>query len=67
MGEWLKGEIATRSKQPVRWVIYSHHDCDHSEGAQAFQDTVKEIIAHAEHARERDARHVPDGDADADL
>ena len=30
----------------VRWVIYSHHDCDHSEGAQAFQYTVEEIIAH---------------------
>ena len=42
----------------VRRVIYRHHDCDHSEGAQAFQYTVEEIIAHVNMPGEREARHV---------
>ena len=44
-GEWLNAEIAERFGQPVRTIIYSHHDGDHSGGAEAYEDTVEEIIA----------------------
>lgn len=34
---WLKGELDRRfPKQPVRHVVYSHHDFDHAEGAAVF-------------------------------
>jgi glyoxylase-like metal-dependent hydrolase (beta-lactamase superfamily II) len=33
---WLKPELEKRFKQPVRTVIYSHHDFDHAEGAAVF-------------------------------
>ena len=29
---WLKSEIATRHKVPVRYVLYTHHDWDHHDG-----------------------------------
>ena len=45
-GEWLKGQLAQRFNQTVKIIIYSHHDGDHSGGAEAFSDTVQEIIAH---------------------
>lgn len=47
-GTWLKGEIAKRFGRPVpvKIVVYSHHDGDHSGGAEAYKDTVQEIIAH---------------------
>src|SRR5689334_18475203 len=44
---WLKGELATRFPgKPVKAIIYSHHDGDHSGGAEVFKDTVTEIVAH---------------------
>jgi glyoxylase-like metal-dependent hydrolase (beta-lactamase superfamily II) len=44
---WLKGELATGFPgRPVKTIIYSHHDGDHSGGAEAFADTVTEIVAH---------------------
>ena len=45
-GEWLKGQLAQRFGQTVKIIIYSHHDGDHSGGAEAFADTVEQIIAH---------------------
>jgi len=43
---WLKQELATRFPgRPVRIIIYSHHDGDHSGGAEVFNDTVTEIVA----------------------
>jgi glyoxylase-like metal-dependent hydrolase (beta-lactamase superfamily II) len=45
-GEWLKGQLAQRFNQTVKIIIYSHHDGDHSGGAEAFADTVQQIIAH---------------------
>jgi glyoxylase-like metal-dependent hydrolase (beta-lactamase superfamily II) len=44
-GEWLKGQIAERFNQVVKIIIYSHHDGDHSGGAEAYEDTVEQIIA----------------------
>lgn len=37
---WLKGEIATRFKQPVKYVIYSHGHGDHASGGEVFADTA---------------------------
>src|SRR5688572_22058220 len=38
---WLKGELDTRFKVPVRYVIYSHSHWDHVEGGKLFADTAK--------------------------
>jgi glyoxylase-like metal-dependent hydrolase (beta-lactamase superfamily II) len=38
---WLKQEIAQRFKQPVRYVLYSHHDWDHASGGAVFADTAQ--------------------------
>ena len=42
---WLKGELATRFKVPVKYVIYSHHHWDHGSGADVYADTAR-IIGH---------------------
>jgi glyoxylase-like metal-dependent hydrolase (beta-lactamase superfamily II) len=42
---WLKGELATRFKVPVKYVIYSHHHWDHGSGASVWADTAR-IIGH---------------------
>lgn len=42
---WLKGELASRFKVPVKFVIYSHHHWDHGSGAAVFADTAR-IIGH---------------------
>ena len=38
---WLKGELATRFKVPVRYVIYSHHHWDHASGGAVYADTAR--------------------------
>jgi len=38
---WLKGELATRFKVPVKYVIYSHHHWDHGSGAAVYADVGK--------------------------
>ena len=43
---WLKQEITQRFKQPVRYVLYSHHDWDHASGGVVFADTA-EFVGHA--------------------
>jgi glyoxylase-like metal-dependent hydrolase (beta-lactamase superfamily II) len=46
-GTWLKGELAARFPgRPVKVIVYSHHDGDHSGGAEAFADMKPEIVAH---------------------
>jgi glyoxylase-like metal-dependent hydrolase (beta-lactamase superfamily II) len=42
---WLKGELATRFKVPVKYVIYSHHHWDHGSGADVYADTAR-IVGH---------------------
>jgi glyoxylase-like metal-dependent hydrolase (beta-lactamase superfamily II) len=48
---WLKQEIAQRFKQPVRYVMYSHHDWDHASGGAVFADTA-EFVGHVSMASE---------------
>jgi glyoxylase-like metal-dependent hydrolase (beta-lactamase superfamily II) len=44
---WLKAQLQTRFPgRAVKIIIYSHHDGDHSGGAEVFKDTVTEIVAH---------------------
>jgi glyoxylase-like metal-dependent hydrolase (beta-lactamase superfamily II) len=38
---WLKNEIATRFKVPVRYVMYTHRDWDHASGGIVFADTAQ--------------------------
>ena len=40
---WLKGELASRFKVPVKYVIYSHHHWDHGSGASVYADTARII------------------------
>jgi glyoxylase-like metal-dependent hydrolase (beta-lactamase superfamily II) len=42
---WLKGEIATRFRVPVRYVLYTHKDWDHASGGVVFADTA-EFVGH---------------------
>ena len=42
---WLKAEIATRFKVPVRYVLYTHRDWDHASGGVVFADTA-EFVGH---------------------
>jgi glyoxylase-like metal-dependent hydrolase (beta-lactamase superfamily II) len=44
-GRWLKGEIASRFKLPVRYVLYTHRDWDHASGGVVFADTA-EFVGH---------------------
>src|SRR5688572_30147500 len=37
---WLKNELATRFKVPVRYVVYSHSHFDHAAGGAVFADTA---------------------------
>jgi len=43
---WLKAEIATRHKVPVRYVLYTHKDWDHASGGVVFADTAT-FVGHA--------------------
>ena len=40
---WLKQELATRFKVPVRYVLYTHHDWDHASGGAVWADTAEFI------------------------
>lgn len=42
---WLKAELSTRFKVPVRYVLYSHHHWDHASGGVVFADTA-EFVGH---------------------
>jgi glyoxylase-like metal-dependent hydrolase (beta-lactamase superfamily II) len=45
-GRWLKAEIATRHKVPVRYVLYTHKDWDHASGGVVFAETAT-FVGHA--------------------
>lgn len=57
---WLKGELTSRFKVPVRYVVYSHSHFDHAEGGAVFADTAR-FIAHQNMLRNMDGRypHMP--------
>jgi glyoxylase-like metal-dependent hydrolase (beta-lactamase superfamily II) len=38
---WLKAELATRFKVPVRYVLYTHKDWDHASGGVVWADTAQ--------------------------
>jgi glyoxylase-like metal-dependent hydrolase (beta-lactamase superfamily II) len=42
---WLKSEIDRRFGGPVRYIVYSHHDFDHAEGAAVFAPAAQ-VVAH---------------------
>lgn len=42
----LKGAIASITDQPVKWMIYSHSNADHSTGGAVFSETAT-FIGHA--------------------
>ena len=44
--EALREEIANRTDQPVKYVIYSHNHWDHVLGGQIFKDEGAEFISH---------------------
>ena len=44
-GRWLKAEMASRFKVPVRYVHYTHRDWDHASGGVVFADTA-EFVGH---------------------
>ena len=52
---WLKGELDRRFNKPVRFIVYSHHDFDHAEGAAVFGPTVQ-IVAHENVLKNMDGR-----------
>jgi len=57
---WLKGELGSRFKVPVRYVVYSHSHFDHAAGGAAFADTAT-FVAHEHMLRNLDGRypHMP--------
>jgi glyoxylase-like metal-dependent hydrolase (beta-lactamase superfamily II) len=57
---WLKSELATRFKVPVRYVVYSHSHFDHAAGGGVFADTAR-FVGHERMLRNLDGRypHMP--------
>jgi glyoxylase-like metal-dependent hydrolase (beta-lactamase superfamily II) len=45
-------EIRKVSDKPIKYLIYSHHHCDHIAGGQPFKDAGARIISH-KRAKER--------------
>src|SRR5919108_6612622 len=46
LSRWLKAELASRFKVPVKYVVYSHHHWDHASGGDVFADTAR-FVGHA--------------------
>ena len=57
---WLKGELDSRFKVPVRYVVYSHSHFDHAAGGAVFADTAR-FVGHEHMLRNVDGRypHMP--------
>jgi glyoxylase-like metal-dependent hydrolase (beta-lactamase superfamily II) len=51
-GAQYLAEVRKITKQPIRYLIYSHHHFDHVAGGQAFKEAGARIIAH-KRAKER--------------
>ncbi len=45
-GQTYVDEIKKVTKQPIKYLIYSHHHYDHIAGGKAFKDAGAHIIAH---------------------
>ncbi|GJM04785.1 MAG: hydrolase glyoxylase [marine bacterium B5-7] len=43
---WLKKELKSRFKVPVKYVVYSHNHSDHIYGAKVFSDPGTTFVAH---------------------
>lgn len=54
IANWLKPELDRRFAKPVQFIVYSHHDFDHAEGAAVFGST--RIVAHENVVRNLDGR-----------
>jgi glyoxylase-like metal-dependent hydrolase (beta-lactamase superfamily II) len=54
--EWLKRELDSRFRQPVRYVVYSHSHFDHAEGGRGFAATAI-FVAHENMLRNLDGRY----------
>jgi glyoxylase-like metal-dependent hydrolase (beta-lactamase superfamily II) len=52
---WLKPELDRRFNKPVRYIIYSHHDFDHAEGAAVFGPAAQ-VVAHENVAKNLDGK-----------
>jgi glyoxylase-like metal-dependent hydrolase (beta-lactamase superfamily II) len=52
---WLKGELDRRFSVPVRYIVYSHHDFDHAEGAAVFGPQAQ-VVAHENVLKNLDGR-----------
>src|SRR5687767_12538755 len=39
-------EIRKLTRQPIKYLVYSHHHFDHITGAQPFKDAGARIVAH---------------------
>src|SRR5437773_7690012 len=57
MAPWLKGELARRFKEPVKYVNYTQHHWDHGSGAAVYEDNAH-LLGH-EHTRPHLAKHPP--------
>ena len=54
----LKGAIASITDQPVRWMVYSHSNADHSTGGAVFADTAT-FVSQANAKPRLEARNDP--------
>jgi len=52
---WLKPELERRFHQPVRYIVYSHHDFDHAEGGAVYGPGAQ-VIAHENVAKNLDGK-----------
>jgi glyoxylase-like metal-dependent hydrolase (beta-lactamase superfamily II) len=53
---WLKGELTSRFKVPVRYVVYSHSHFDHASGGAVFAATAT-FVGHESMLRNMDGRY----------
>jgi glyoxylase-like metal-dependent hydrolase (beta-lactamase superfamily II) len=51
-GQDYVNEIRKVTKQPIKYLIYSHHHYDHIAGGKAFKDAGARVVAH-QRAKER--------------
>jgi glyoxylase-like metal-dependent hydrolase (beta-lactamase superfamily II) len=52
---WLKPELDPWFNKPVRYIVYSHHDFDHAEGAAVFGPAAQ-VVAHEDVAKNLDGK-----------
>jgi glyoxylase-like metal-dependent hydrolase (beta-lactamase superfamily II) len=55
VANWLKPELDRRFNKPVQYIVYSHHDFDHAEGAAVFGATTR-VVAHENVLKNLDGR-----------